>query len=325
LCVKNNLLKEKNMENLVEKVGNANLILVPKGDDNRPCIQAFEEATDIAVPEFIGRELEAKTGNLTFIKVKGADVPRLIAAGYGDIGITGSDSCEDYLVSDSGIEYQTFGELMCRFALMALAAKVSTIRRQLESNEGYMTVATSYPRLLNKYAQEKGLKLMPTDFAVAGSVEIMPRLLDVPLVADLVSSGVTARDNGLVEIMSLSDVYPALVTRSNTKPELSKPVSYLDIERIDATFGRRGLQINDLATNSYTLNLMRDVNKAGKKAGEEFSEVQMAIFGDGSIEDCENEIADLIYAQMVAAYSRDKSVKLGNIMRVLIERNRLKD
>ena len=311
------------MNDLIDKVSSASLILVPKGDDSQPCLQAFEEATGITVPEFKGRKLEVRANGKTFLKVKGRDIPCLIAAGYGDIGLTGSDSCEDYMATDGSITYQPFDTRMCRFALLAPAAKISTVRKQLKSNKRYLTVATSFPRLLNKYAQAEGLKLLPTELEVAGSVEIMPRLLEVPLVADLVSSGATAKANGLVEIMSLSDVYPALVIKNTAEVEQPRSASYLDIGRIDATLSRRSLQVNDSAANSYTLGLMRDDNKAGKKAGEEFSEVLMAIFGDGSIKDCESEIADLIYAQIISAYSRNKPVKLENIISMLIERNRL--
>jgi ATP phosphoribosyltransferase len=313
------------MNNIIDTVTDARLLLVPKGDDSQPCLQAFEKATGITVPEFKDRKLEATADGKTFFKVKGRDIPRLIAAGYGDIGLTGSDSCEDYMAygNDNSVAYQSFDSRMCRFALLAPSAKAAVVRQQLQSNQRYLSVATSFPRLLGKYAQAEGLKLLPTELAVAGSVEIMPRLLNVPLVADLVSSGATAKANGLVEIMSLSDVYPALVIRATPAVGRLEPVSYLDIDRIDATLSRRSLQVNDLTVSSYTLGLMRDSNEAGKKAGEEFSEVLMAIFGDGSIKDCESEIADLIYVQIVSAYSRDKPVKLENVIRMLIERNQL--
>ena len=131
----------------------------------------------------------------------------------------------------------------------------------------------------------------------------------------------TAKANGLVEIQSLLDVYPAVIVKSSAGSKQQRAASYSDIDRIDAVFARRGSQINDKSAKSYTLGLMRDANKAGKKAGEEFGEVMMAIAGDGNISDCESEIADLTYAQLVAAYSHDKPVKLGNVIRILIDRN----
>lgn len=309
------------MKNVIEQVIKAKLILVPKGDDSKPCISAFVEATGVQVPDFEGRELEASVAGRTFLKVKGRDIPGLIAAGFGDVGLTGSDSCEDYLAVDTGVDYKPIGRQMCRFALLAPVDRADTMRKQVELNDGSLTAATSFPNLLNKCASEQGLKVSPTEAVVSGSVEIMPRLLEVSLVADIVSSGATARANGLVEVKNLFDAYPAIITRSVASVARTRRVSWADVEKIDATLALRGLQLNDKSTNSYTLGLMRDSNKAGKKAGEEFSEVSMAIFGDGSVKDCEGEIADLIYAQLVAGYSRNKLVKLDNILRILIERN----
>ena len=310
------------MNNLINKVIEAKLILVPKGDDSQPCLRDFEKATGLKVPEFKDRQLEVKSGDVTFIKVKGRDIPSLIAAGFGDIGLTGSDSCEDYIASDNSVQYQAFGAQMCRFVLLAPANKAATVRKQLDANKNYLAVATSFPKLLNKCAVDAGIKLAPTDITVSGSVEIMPRLFNVPLVADLVASGATAKANGLVEVKTLMDVYPALVIKTADKKSETDPTAYPGIARIDETLNQRRLQLNDQAVNSYTLGLMRDSNKAGKKAGEEFGEVLMAIFGDGSVKDCESEIADLIYAQMVAAYSRKKPVSLSNIISILVERNK---
>jgi phosphoribosyl-ATP pyrophosphohydrolase len=153
----------------------------------------------------------------------------------------------------------------------------------------------------------------------------MPSLLGVPLVADLVSSGTTAQVNGLVEVQDLLDVYPAIVVKSAVVSGSQKAISYSDIDRIDAVLRQRSMQVNNKSAQSYTLTLMRDANKAGKKAGEEFAEVMMAILNDGNIADCESEIADLTYAQLVAAYSRNKPAKLSNVIRILVNRNQSGD
>jgi phosphoribosyl-ATP pyrophosphohydrolase len=211
---------------------------------------------------------------------------------------------------------------MCRFVLLAPANKAAAVRRQLKANRKPLQVATSFPKLLSQRAQLLKLNIIPADSTISGSVEIMPRLLGIPLVADLVASGETARANGLVEIRTLLDVYPAIVLKAPASPPRPAAVSYGDIDRIDAVLNRRSTQLKDKSAQSYTLTLMRDANKAGKKVGEELSEVMMAIAGNGSTADCENEIADLTYAQLVAAYSRGKPVKLSNVMNILIDRNR---
>ena len=308
--------------NLVDRATSAKLILVPKGDDSKPCLAAFQAALGITVPEFEDRKLEAADLGRTFLKVKGRDIPALIAAGYGDIGLTGSDSCEDFMTSDNSIVYQSFGPVMCRLALLAPTSKAAKARKQLKDNAEYLSVATSFPKLLRKYAVSNAIKLIPADITIAGSVEIMPRLLGVPLVADLVGSGATAKANDLVEIQKLADVYPAVVVRNTASAKQNTVSPYQDgISRIDAALAKRSTQVDDKKVSSYTLDLMRDSNKAGKKIGEELSEVLMAIYGDGSLSDCENEIADMVYAQLVAAYSQGKPVKLSTIIRILCERN----
>lgn len=309
------------MKNLIEQANRAKLILVPKGDDSKPCLEAFTEASGIVVPEFSNRKLSVSSKGRTFVKVKGRDIPALIAAGYGDLGLTGSDSCEDYLAIAGGITYETFGKAMCRFSLLTPKAKAASICLALTKGGQQLFVATSFPKLLLASAQRLDLNVRPVAIQIAGSVEVMPRLLNVPLVADLVATGETARVNGLVEVKTLAKVYPAIIMRDTASKPILAP-TYDDLGLIDATLAKRGLQVKDASVDSYTLGLLRDTNKAGKKAGEEFGEVMMAIFGDGSIADCESEVADLIYAQLAAAYSQGKPIKLSNIMRILIERNR---
>lgn len=308
------------MKDLVRQSTEAKLVLVPKGDDSQPCLKAFQDATGIAVPEFPGRKLKVRTRGRTFVKVKGRDIPRFIAAGYGDIGLTGSDSCEDYAAADESVSYQRIGPRMCRFVLMAPSARAASVRRRLEGKEP-LRVATSFPDLVRVRAAKLGLNLALDDMPICGSVEVMPGLLGVPLVADLVSSGRTAEENGLVEIRTLMDVYPAVVVRSETPGPRRRGLSPAAITGIDEVLERRRRQIPDKSAKSYTLSLMRDANEAGKKAGEEFGEFMMAVSGDADTVDCENEIADLTYAQLVAAYSRGKPAKLSNVIRILIERN----
>lgn len=309
---------------MLSQAADAKLILVPKGDDGMPCVQAFEALTGITVPSFQDRKLEARAGRQTFWKVKGRDIPYLIAAGYGDIGLTGSDSCEEYIGgADEPVAYESFGPRMCRFVLLAPRGQAAAARRRLKDPSFTTHVATSFPNLLLKCAADNQLRLKPAPIVVSGSVEIMPRVLGVPLVADLVSTGSTAQSNDLVEVATLLEVYPAVVTRgeSQPKPRPANPDGYKGIDRIDATLAKRSRQMADRTVSSPTLKLLRDPNLAGKKAGEEFAESLMAIFGEAGLSECEGEIADSIYTQLVAARSRGKAVELGNIIRILIERN----
>jgi phosphoribosyl-ATP pyrophosphohydrolase len=98
-------------------------------------------------------------------------------------------------------------------------------------------------------------------------------------------------------------------------------ISEWTVSAIDRTIADRVELINEPAFSTYTTELLRNPNKAGKKAGEEFAEVMMAIMADECVEACEAEIADLMYAVVVAAQGRGKRVAIAQVLRILIARN----
>lgn len=93
------------------------------------------------------------------------------------------------------------------------------------------------------------------------------------------------------------------------------------VQMIDQTLEMRVQEMDDAQAGSYTLNLLRDPNEAGKKFGQEVIEYNSAVVGAEAVEDCEEELADLIYSGLVLALSREKSVRLSNVLGILIARN----
>jgi ATP phosphoribosyltransferase len=193
-------------------------VLIPKGDDNKACVAAFQTFTDIEVPTFRGRELVAKSGGRVFWLLKGKDIPGLIAAGRGDVGMTGTDSRIEYDITatepNQKIRFQKVGqEAMCRFSLLSMQEDAVRMQRMLDSRDTRdpLEVVTGRPNTLQYL--KGNLPLTPSEFGVSGSIEAAMQLIGAPLAADLVDSGETARQNGLVEIFKLTDVYPEIVTK----------------------------------------------------------------------------------------------------------------
>ncbi|TAL15254.1 hypothetical protein EPN95_00575 [Patescibacteria group bacterium] len=191
-------------------------ILIPKGDDNQASVDAFQQLTGIEVPDFSKRELMAKSGGRVFWLMKGKDIPGLIAAGKGDIGMAGTDSRIEYNLAkpeDKRVRYQKIGDEMCRFSLLGLAGESEAVLDRLENSRSLQTVSvvTSRQRLLEYYTGN--LPIIRENVDISGSVEAAMRLVGVPLAADIVDSGETARQNGLVEIFELGKMYPELITR----------------------------------------------------------------------------------------------------------------
>ena len=204
-------------------IAGAERIGIPKGDDRNPCVEAFQAATDIEVPDFNGRELRASSQGREFFLLKGKDIAGFAEAGLIDLGTTGSDSYDCY-PKRQGVRCQRIGDAMCQLVLMSEAGKKESIEGRLNADARYgstlMPVATPLPEAVNNFASWRDLPLraveLPEGMTVSGSMEIMPGLLSdmgVELVADRVDSGQTARENGLVAVMPIMDIYPALVQR----------------------------------------------------------------------------------------------------------------
>lgn len=203
-------------------VAGAEMIGIPKGDDKEPCIAAFEEAADIEVPRPRGRELVIESQSKSFVYLKGKDIAGFANEGAIDLGVAGTDSIGAY-GPRSGLKSQVIGESMCRFVLMSEEDRAEELDNRLRAQRsgGMMLVATPLPDILNTFAASRDLPIrsaeLPSGMTVSGSMEVMPRLLDrwgVELVADRVASGETARENGLVELMAIMDIYPALVQKA---------------------------------------------------------------------------------------------------------------
>ena len=142
---------------------------------------------DIKVPSS-KRTLLVQSTNfpLEVLFLRDDDIPQSVASGVADIGIVGAN------------EYAERGEDVqiskCR---LSLAIPKACNYQGLEWFSG-KKIATSYPNILRKYMNSKGIK---TDIHVInGSVEISPGIGLADGIFDIVSSGSTLVSNNLKEV-----------------------------------------------------------------------------------------------------------------------------
>lgn len=200
------------MSELRDRAQSAANILLPKGDDRDPSIDAFQEWADIEIPEFKGRELVVKSGGKVFWLFKGKDIPGLVIKKDDTVGLTGTDSRIEYAYGKSErIVSERIGSEMCRFSLLSMASDTLTLEKLLDSKQTQPTlqVATSKPTLLRFATGNLPIQLNETP--ISGSVEGALQYLGVPLAADIVQSGETARQNGLEIVKDLLSIYPEVV------------------------------------------------------------------------------------------------------------------
>ncbi|MFQ5508652.1 MAG: ATP phosphoribosyltransferase [Leptospirillia bacterium] len=162
-------------------------------DDTLPL---FKEAglyhKDIANP---GRKLmfEDKAGD-RFLVVRAADVPAYVTYGGADLGVAGLDVLSEfpeplYQPVDLGLGY-------CRMCV-AVPRGFS-----IDDRPGTrLKVATKYPKAAERHFLAKGMTV--EIIKLYGSMEIAPLVGMADCIVDLVSTGATLKENGLVETETL--------------------------------------------------------------------------------------------------------------------------
>lgn len=132
---------------------------------------------------------------LDLLLVRDDDIPQLVRDGMCDFGIVGQNILQEKMPQQNGIaitRYLNFGA--CRLSI-AVPKKFTYESPKSLAN---CRIATSYPRLLQKFAEKNNIKI---DIALLmGSVEIAPRLGFADGICDLVATGATLQTNNLREV-----------------------------------------------------------------------------------------------------------------------------
>jgi ATP phosphoribosyltransferase len=170
-------------------------------------------------------------GSLAFLFVKPADVPVYVESGAADLGVVGTDVLRES--ATDVLEPLALGFGACR---MVVASPAET---PFPSLPGGVTtrVATKYPRLTRAFFAETGLGVEV--ITVAGSVEVAPLLGLSHWIVDLVETGRTLRENGLVERAEILRV-GAVVVVNRASQKLKLEVHQELLKKLaDATTVRR--------------------------------------------------------------------------------------
>ena len=138
---------------------------------------------------------------LDVVLAKAPDVITYVEHGVCDIGVVGKDTILEqgrsfYEVLDLG-----FGQ--CRFALAVKANEdfYGTYRKR--------RVATKYPAVARAFFSQKGMDV--EIIRIEGSVELAPILGLADAIVDIVETGATLRENGLVPVEDIHPVSARLI------------------------------------------------------------------------------------------------------------------
>ena len=157
--------------------------------------------------------LPSDDGRFEFLPVKNHDVPTYVESGVADVGIVGLDVLRER--EPDVLQPLDLGMGRCR---MAVAAPRDTPYPRLS---GAVTprVATKYVETARRFFAEQGLQVELV--RISGSVEIAPLLGLSHWIVDLVETGRTLEENGLVVVDTLfSSSARLIVNRASHKLRL---------------------------------------------------------------------------------------------------------
>ncbi|MFJ5713694.1 ATP phosphoribosyltransferase [Neobacillus sp. NPDC093127] len=149
--------------------------------------------------------IETAAEGLRFILAKPMDVATYVEHGVADVGIAG----KDVLLEEERDVYELL-DLKISPCYLAVAGLPNT-----QMNEVAPRVATKYPNVAEAYFRAQGEQV--EIIQLNGSIELAPLIGLSDRIVDIVSSGRTLKENGLVEYERIVDVTSRLIVN---------PVSY---------------------------------------------------------------------------------------------------
>ena len=120
------------------------------------------------------------------------DIPQSVATGVADLGIVGKNEFDER--GEDAEVVRPLGFSKCRLSLAIPKAVEYPGVQWFEGKK----IATSYPNILHRFMQEKGIKA--DIHVITGSVEISPGIGLADGIFDIVSSGSTLVSNNLREV-----------------------------------------------------------------------------------------------------------------------------
>lgn len=206
------------------------VLALPKGRVLDQAIDLFRRAGfRLSAVQEETRRLVHDCGPLRVLVLRAGDVPTYVEYGAADIGVAGRDVLEEeerdlYEPLDLGIG-------ACRMVLAEPAERPVDLASHM-----HLRVATKYPTVTRRYLEERGVAA--EIIRLSGSVELGPLTGLADRIVDLVETGETMRQNGLVEVETILQVTSRLVVNPASL-KLRGPVVAALIDRLAAAVEAR--------------------------------------------------------------------------------------
>jgi ATP phosphoribosyltransferase len=198
------------------------IIAVPKGRilvEALPLLARAGIVPEAAFSDEDSRLLRFATDDpgISLIRVRAFDVATFVAHGAAQLGIVGSDVIAEFGYS----EFYAPVDLGIGHCRLSVAEPVAMAEHDDPRGWSHVRVATKYPHVTAAHFAARGVQAECVK--LNGAMELAPTLGLAPRIVDLVSSGRTLKENGLVEVEEIMQVTSRLIVNRaamKTRPQV---------------------------------------------------------------------------------------------------------
>ena len=141
---------------------------------------------------------------MRYMIVRATDVPTYVEYGCADLGIVGKDT-----LMEQGKELYEPLDLKFGYCRMVVAEPVGLASGDDPSSWANIRIASKYPNVTERYFAGKGVQV--EIIKLYGSIELAPLVGLSERIVDLVSTGETLKQNGLVEVETIAEITTRLI------------------------------------------------------------------------------------------------------------------
>jgi ATP phosphoribosyltransferase len=182
-------------------------IAIPKGRILEESVALFAKI-GISCSELLSntRKLifENPEERMRYMVVRATDVPTYVEYGCADLGIVGKDT----LLEQEKDVYEPL-DLKFGYCRLMVAEPAELSQNDDPTSWSNIRIATKYPNVTEKYFAAKGVQV--EIIKLYGSIELAPLVGLSERIVDLVSTGETLRQNGLVEVETIAEITTRLI------------------------------------------------------------------------------------------------------------------
>lgn len=178
-------------------------IALPTGRTAKQAAALLEKA-NIIFPDYHNQSRKLvmldETKKIQLIFVKTADLPTYVEKGAADIGIIGKD-----VILETQPDVYELADLHIGKCKVAVAG----FPNQSLKVDGPLTIATKYPVIAKAFFDEIGVRI--ETIKLNGSIELAPIIGLSDVIVDIIETGTTLKENGLVVLAEMMDVSTRLI------------------------------------------------------------------------------------------------------------------